>query len=61
MSALAWLALAAALAAGLATGHGFAFHGWGPRLAARLRRQDPPPPTPHHARHLARLRRLRGH
>jgi len=50
----------AACAAGGAAGHGFLAHGWGPRLAAWLRRRPAPPPTPHHERHLARTRRARG-
>ena len=44
----------------LAVAHGFSRHGWGPRLAARLRRRAAPLPTPHHERHLARTRRARG-
>lgn len=55
-------ALAVPAAAGLgAVAHGFARHGWGPRLAAWLYGDLAPDPTPHHARHLARLGRLRRH
>jgi hypothetical protein len=57
LSALAVLA-AAALGAVL---HGFARHGWGPRLASWLYGDLTPDPTPHHARHTARLSRLRRH
>jgi hypothetical protein len=39
--------------------HGFASHGWGPRLAAWITCRPAPAPTAHHARHEARLARRR--
>lgn len=57
MTALLAVPAAAALAA---AAHGFARHGWGPRLAAWLSGDPAPAPAPHHARHLARLRHLAG-